>query len=195
MATCTATCKENRRCNRGAALLLALVPLFSAAGTSERAAPAEPVEQEHVGERSLEKVGEARLKVMFWSVYDSRLYTETGEYQPGQRPLRLEIEYLIDVKADRLAARTLKEWQDMGRQHPRQQDWIAQLETLWPDIQSGDVISLQLTEDDHAVFFHNGRHLGAVQDRDFGQQFVDIWLSKDSTRPELRLSLLGKAQG
>jgi hypothetical protein len=172
------------------ALLLTLLPLPGGAGTAEQDASAALDEQ-----TSLEKVGEARLKVLLWSVYDSRLYTETGNYQPGQRPLRLEIEYLIDVKAKQLAARTLKEWQDMGRQHPRQEAWIAQLETLWPDIRSGDVVALKLTEDNRAVFFHNGRRLGEVEDPDFGQQFVDIWLSKDSTRPELRLSLLGGKQG
>ena len=45
----------------------------------------------------LELVGSARLQVLFWPVYDSRLYATDGRYTPDKLPLRLEIEYLRDV--------------------------------------------------------------------------------------------------
>lgn len=140
----------------------------------------------------LKLVGEARLKVMFWSVYDSRLYTETGDYAAGQRPLRLEIEYLRDIRAERLIQQTRDEWNAMGRDHPQQSAWLERLGTLWPNIRAGDVLVLQLTDDDSATFYYNGERLGAIEDAAFGQQFADIWLSPECTRPELRLALLGR---
>jgi len=141
---------------------------------------------------TLQKVGEAKLKVLLWSVYTSRLYTAGGDYSEGIRPLRLEIEYLIDVKSDRLVDRTLQEWEAIGREHPEQANWAATLRELWPDIQAGDVLTLELAEDHSATFSRNGELLGTLEHQDFGQHFVDIWLSPDSTRPELRLALLGK---
>lgn len=139
----------------------------------------------------LKKVGEARLKVLLWSVYNSRLFTESGEYQDGDRPLRLEIEYLRDIKSEALVSRTRQEWEAMGRAHPRQEDWLSTLAELWPDIETDDVLTLELREDNVAYFLRNGDQLGKIDDPAFGQQFVDIWLSQDCTRPELRLTLLG----
>ena len=56
---------------------------------------------------------------------------------------------------------------------------------------AGRKITLELDDADRATFYRNGELLGTVNHPDFGQQFVDIWLSPDTTRPELRLSLLG----
>ncbi|MEO0437447.1 MAG: chalcone isomerase family protein [Pseudomonadota bacterium] len=139
----------------------------------------------------LTKVGEARLKVLLWSVYNSRLFTENGEYEDGDRPLRLEIEYLRDIKSEALIKRTRQEWEAMGREHPRQEDWLGTLASIWPDIETDDVLTLELREDNVAYFLRNGDQLGQIDDPAFGQQFIDIWLSQDCTRPELRLTLLG----
>ncbi len=53
---------------------------------------------------TLQMVGEARLEFMIWPIYDSRLYSIDGNYQEGQLPLRLEIQYLRDVDAEDLVA-------------------------------------------------------------------------------------------
>lgn len=166
-------------------------PTSSGAQTTEtvRSTTSQPSAQQ---QQPLKKVGEARLKVMLWQIYDARLYTPSGDYQPGARPLKLEIEYLRDIKSKSLAERTLKEWEAMGREHPRQAVWAASLQELWPDIQTHDVLSLELDEAQVATFRRNGEFLGRIEDPEFGQQFVDIWLSEDSTQPELRLTLLGE---
>jgi hypothetical protein len=142
--------------------------------------------------RDLQKVGEARLKVMLWSIYDSRLYAPQGRYEPGVRPLRLEIEYLRDIRAQDLVTRTAKEWDDMGRQHPERDAWLERLADMWPDVKANDVLTLELAPSGDATFFHNGSQLGTLDDADFGQHFVDIWLSPDTTRPKMRLALIGE---
>jgi len=166
--------------------------LCAPAGLAEAAA-SDPAAGEGAGQATtaFELVGTARLRVMLWSIYDSRLYTESGSYRRKERPLRLEIEYLRNISADRLIDRTAKEWAAMGRNHPAQDRWLARLKDLWPDIRKGDVLAIELNAQNVATFYHNGRQLGAIQDADFGQQFVDIWLSEDTTRPEMRQALLG----
>jgi hypothetical protein len=139
-----------------------------------------------------ELVGEARLQVLFWSIYDSRLYTADGDYEPGERPVRLEIQYLRDIDADDLVTRTAQEWEQQGVRHQRQARWLEAMAALWPDIRENDTLTLELDENDRSVFYHNGRKLGAVEDAAFGQHFLDIWLSPDTSRPELRLALIGQ---
>lgn len=142
-------------------------------------------------EAELEKVGEARLKVMLWSVYDSRLYAPGGQYERGMRPLKLEIEYLRDISAEDLVKRTGKEWEDMGLSHERQGEWLQQLRSLWPDVSKNDVLTLELDANSHATFYSNDERLGTIEDGAFGQHFIDIWLSPETSRPELRLALIG----
>lgn len=190
------TSRETKR-RRKRAGLIALIMLTAAAVANElavnKAAAATMQQTAEQRELNLEKVGEARLKFLLWSVYDSRLYTPTGEYQSGIRPLKLEIEYLLDVKADALVERTQTEWNKMGRKHPRHDEWRQKLGSIWTDINSGDVISLELDSENRSTFRRNGELLGHIEDPEFGQEFVDIWLSEDCTRPEIRQALLGES--
>lgn len=140
---------------------------------------------------SLQMVGEARLHVMFFSVYDSRLYTEDGRYEQDQRPLRLEIEYLRNVKARALVEQTDAEWDHLEVTHERRGAWLQKLTDLWPDVSKNDVIALELDADNRSTFYFNGEKLGTLEDADFGEYFVAIWLSPDTSRPALREDLLG----
>ena len=164
------------------AVLLASLALVSAVAHARETA---------TSQAGLQMVGEARLKVLFWSVYDSRLYTTDGDYQPGERPVRLDIKYLIDIDADDLVARTAEEWEAQRRTHERQEQWLQTLSKLWPDVSESDTISLEIREDNRSVFYRNGELLGSLDDPEFGQYFLDIWLSPDTTRPQLRERLLG----
>lgn len=163
----------------GAIVLLVLIALLSAIG-----APARAME--------LQKVGEARLQVFIWPVYTSRLYSADGGYVAGQRPVRLDIEYLRDIDAEDLLSRTQAEWEHLNVTREQQQRWLARLAELWPNVTEGDVLSMVVDDSNASTFYRNGERLGTLDDPDFGQRFLDIWLSPDTSRPELRLALLGK---
>ena len=151
-----------------------------------------PVRALEPQEMALQKVGEARLKVFVWPVYDSRLYSADGNYVAGQRPVRLDIEYLRNVDDDDLVAHTEEEWRHQNITHERQQRWLAQLAQLWPDVAEGDVLSVVVDDRNVSTFYRNGERLGTLEDPAFGRHFLGIWLSPDTSRPELRLALLGK---
>jgi hypothetical protein len=168
-------------------LLASLVLLVAVATHADTTSP------DAEAETALQKVGEAKLKVLFFDVYRSTLFTPTGDYQPELRPLRLEITYLRDIAASDLVKQTGKEWRAQEMTHPRQQDWLDQLASLWPDVSDGDVIALQLGEDNIARFDFNDEYLGTIDDPDFGEQFAGIWLSPNTTRPALRKQLIGAA--
>lgn len=145
-----------------------------------------------VNANELQLVGETRLKFMFWSVYDARLYTDNGQYEEGKRPLRLSLQYLLDIESEALVSRTRDEWDTQSLSHPRQEQWLQQLAGMWPDITEKDEITLHVDADNLSTFYFNGEVLGTIEDPEFGQHFLAIWLSPNTTRPDMRLALLGK---
>lgn len=144
------------------------------------------------GEGALRQVGEGHLRVLFWPVYNSRLYTADGAYREQQRPIRLEIEYLRAIAAEDLVARTREEWAFQGLLHPEQEEWLARLAVLWPDVDDGDVLALEVDRQGVSRFYCNGELLGTIADPDFGRAFLAIWLSPGTSRPDLRQALLGQ---
>ena len=137
-------------------------------------------------------VGEARLKVLIWEVYDSALFTPSGRWQ-GDAPYRLSLHYLRNIPAAKLVEETEKAWRQQGRNHPRLNEWLGLLGDLWPDITEGDNLVFGLNELGDSAFWFNGSPLGSIEDRDFGPLFGGIWLDPDTPRPELRAQLIGPA--
>ena len=135
-------------------------------------------------------VGEARLKVLIWEVYDSALFTPSGRWQ-GVAPYRLSLRYLRDIPAAKLVEETEKAWQEQGRSHPRLNEWLVLLAALWPDITKGDNLVFGLNTSGDSAFWFNGTLIGSIDDRDFGPLFGGIWLDPDTPRPGLRAQLIG----
>ena len=135
-------------------------------------------------------VGEARLKVLIWEVYDSALFTPSGHWQ-GDAPYRLSLHYLRNIPAAKLVEETEKAWRQQGRDHPRLNEWLALLGELWPDITEADNLVFGLNASGDSAFWFNGSALGSIEDRDFGPLFGGIWLDPDTPRPELRAQLIG----
>ena len=137
-------------------------------------------------------VGEARLKVLIWEVYDSALFTPSGRWQ-GDAPYQLSLHYLRNIPAAKLVEETEKAWREQGRNHPRLNEWLGLLGDLWPHITEGDNLVFGLNELGDSAFWFNGSPLGSIEDRDFGPLFGGIWLDPDTPRPELRAQLIGPA--
>ena len=139
-------------------------------------------------------VGKARLKVLFWNIYDSALYTPSGAWQ-GEGPYQLSLHYLRDIPVHQLIEQTDKAWREQGRTHPLQAEWLAQLADIWPDISEGDNLVLSVAASGHSGFWFNGEYIGAIQDDAFGPLFGGIWLDVDTPQPALRSQLISGAGG
>ena len=139
----------------------------------------------------LNKVGEAKLKVLFWDVYNSSLYSQTGRYQAGQFPQALKISYLRDIKAKDLIERTQNEWEKLGIQQEQFKQWIPVLTDIFPDIKKGDTLLLSVNENQESEFFFNGQTIGKITDHAFGKSFLRIWLDENCRYPKVRNKLIG----
>lgn len=140
---------------------------------------------------ALKKCGTALLKVLFWEVYESSLYTPDGTWQEGTKPFRLDIRYLRTISAEDLVKQTGKEWAEQGKVSAQHAQWQEDLRAMWPNVTEGDVISLTINKTGVSTFLFNGKPLGSLQNPQFGEDFSGIWLGADTTRPKLRKQLIG----
>ena len=135
-------------------------------------------------------VGRAKLSVLFWDVYESELYTPSGEWF-DQAPFRLVLTYLRKVSAEQLVEETEKVWREQDLYNSRSEKWLNYLLDIWPDVSPGDTLTFQVNPDNDSVFFFNGQQIGTVADTEFGRRFGGIWLAENSPKPKLRNQLVG----
>ena len=139
----------------------------------------------------LKKVGEAKLKILFWDVYNSSLYSQTGEYRQEQFPQALKITYLRDIDAQDLIERTQDEWEKLGIKQKLFKPWIPLLTDIFPNIKKGDTLLLNVSENQQSEFFFNGKAIGKIPDPTFGKSFLRIWLDEKCSYPKVRDKLIG----
>jgi hypothetical protein len=139
----------------------------------------------------LKKVGEAKLQVLFWDVYNSSLYSRTGQYQADIFPQALKINYLRDIDAKDLIERTQDEWEKLGIEKVKFSQWIPLLTDIFPDIKKGDTLLLTVNENQQSEFFFNGKTIGQISDQTFGKSFLRIWLDENCSYPKVRNKLIG----
>lgn len=137
-------------------------------------------------------VGEATFSVLFWDIYKSKLLTTSGRYpvEVNHDNLLFDINYLTDITSKDLINNTIEQWQHLGIAAKTYQAYLPQLKILWPDIKEGDSLSL-LIDQGRSFFYFNKQYIGAINEPEFGQIFLAIWLSEYTSQPKLRNQLLG----
>jgi hypothetical protein len=136
----------------------------------------------------------------YWglSIYHAELQVAAG-FEPmrfAQHRLALTMRYSRTFQGQALAKSTWDEMQGLmsrGAQRwtaSQSAAWVAQLNALMPDVQSGDRLSAVNVPGHGVVLFHNEVSLGVVEDRLFADAFLGIWLSPLSPQPAMRQALL-----
>ncbi|MFK8081120.1 MAG: chalcone isomerase family protein [Granulosicoccus sp.] len=162
--------------------------LFCALSMPAQATP--QVIKTHLADPEL--VGEARLKVMFWNVFDASLYAESGHYQENQ-PFALSLTYLRSLEGKKIVDKSMEE---IRRQSPDTSDgqlvrWEQKLLEIIPDVSKGTSITGVRTPEGHTRFYFGNEPIGSVQDSTFTHAFFSIWLSSEASDPKFRHKLLG----
>ena len=142
--------------------------------------------------RPLMLVGSSQLRVAFFKVFNSKLFTKTGEWNNPRHSFRFELTYQRNISGSFLAKQTAKEWDHLAFDDPRRSDWEAAVLAMWPDVKKGDKIAFDVDEQGVSRFFYNGTWVGSVEDPDFAPAFIAIWLSPKTSRPAHRDGLLAE---
>ena len=138
----------------------------------------------------LKPVGTATLHWFGLHVYDIALYAQEAAYTTNSTAV-LSIRYNVSIKHRRLLDTTLKEWRRMGKgEDVQREQWIKQLDSLWPDLKPGDSLTAFRQGGGPTRFYFGDRLLGEVPDSAFGPAFFAIWVDEDCRYPEVRDGLL-----
>jgi Chalcone isomerase-like len=172
-------------------ILMALCTLTSTvAAQSTTARPAE------VGEKisDARSVGSTRLRVFGFQIYDARLWAQPGfdAQTYANSTFALEINYLRKFDNDAVAERSIQEMRKLGTMTDAQAaQWLAQMRGIFPDIAKGDRLVGIHQPGAGAVFTFNGKPVGQIKDPEFARLFFGIWLSPQTSEPQMRRELLG----
>jgi hypothetical protein len=136
-------------------------------------------------------VGEARLKFVFWDVYDATLIAPQGNFSP-ETPFALQLKYLRDFAGEDIASRSIDEMRKLGMNDElKLAKWYQEMQSLFPNVKKGEVITGIVDAENKSYFYFNEKLLGDVEDKEFSKWFFNIWLSEDTSEPKMRKQLLG----
>ncbi|MCW8887220.1 MAG: chalcone isomerase family protein [Motiliproteus sp.] len=138
----------------------------------------------------LKLVGEARLQVLWWKIFDAKLYGDLAPLDRISGPIVLKLIYLQDFTKEDLVAETAKQLKGQVGDKDLETN-LARLRQLWPNIREQDSISFYLDPQQMGHFYHNGQYLGSIDRKDFNHAFLGIWLSIDGSYPNLARRLRG----
>ncbi|PKH02924.1 hypothetical protein CXF72_09015 [Psychromonas sp. MB-3u-54] len=140
----------------------------------------------------LKTVGQGEMSWLFMDVYQVSLHSADGHYVHQEYPQALTIRYQRSFKKEWLIKATAEEWQKMKIDSRQYEPWLAQFFSLWPNVNSGDTLTFLVAKNGQGTFYHNDRLLGDINNRDLSRAFLDIWLSKKTSEPDLRRQLIGE---
>lgn len=165
------------------ALASAPVPVAPAATAPDEVARVQP--QAQLRGRSL-------LRFLGMDIYEARLWTDANFVlaRYAQHPFALELEYRRSLSGHLIARRSVAEMRRQGDFSAEQTaQWEARMQALFPDVQAGDRITGIYAPGVGARFLHNGRLLGEANDPLFTRLFFGIWLSPETSEPQMRCAL------
>lgn len=136
-------------------------------------------------------VGNAHLKVLWFSIYKAELQSPSGEFLGFDSSLLLSLDYKRNISKKDLIKETRKQIKPFAPQ-AKLAPWIEQLENIWPDIAKGDQLRFWIDAEGKGHFFYNQNWIGSLDEPGFSAAFIQIWLSPDSSYPKLARKLRGE---
>lgn len=182
-----------RRVHPAAAFLLAVTVAAWWPATVQATTP-EPTARAALQDKQV--LGNSRLRVWGFEVYDASLWASPGFDAKGyeQHRFGLELNYLRSFKGRDIAERSMDEMRGIAAITPEQATrWLAAMSELFPDVQRGDRITGVHVPGSGARFYLNGRLRGELADEDFSRLFFGIWLSPKTSQPAMRATLIQAA--
>lgn len=149
------------------------------------------VAQLHVNDAKI--VGEARLKVLFWNVFDAKLYAENGVFDQA-KPFALSLSYLRKINSSEIVAKSLSEIQSQAEfSTEKLATWKLELKKIIPDVDKSTTITGVQNANFQTLFYKNDALIGQIDDPEFTRAFFNIWLGEKTSEPKLRKQLLNQA--
>lgn len=139
-------------------------------------------------------IGQGKYTYWGFDVYVVSLWAAepalNAEQWQTQR-VALELNYLRDFKGADIAKRSIDE---IHTQSPLSKNkastWLKVLEDIFPNVSKGQTLTGIYIPNTGAEFLYDNTLQGEIKDLEFAKRFFDIWLSPQTSAPELRKRLL-----
>lgn len=173
---------------------LALAPL----GCVHAEDPGFPPARE-VGDQRLVQTGEGTLRFWFWTVYDAAFYTvpeASLRELPADLPMRLEIFYQREVSAEKIveAAEKIMERVVPKTKIEAVRPELDRINEAYVSVSEGDRYTLTYLPEKGTTLALNGEPQLTVSGYAFAEVYFSLWVSAETTKPNLRNDLLGLAE-
>lgn len=145
---------------------------------------------------SFSPLGKATLRWFGLKIYDVQLSVTPGFTAERffDSPFALELTYARKLYGKAIAERSIEEMRKQGLGSPGQHaQWLKLMEQTFPDVAANDRLRGVHLPGQGAQFFFNNRLINTINDPAFSQAFFSIWLSANTSEPDLRKMLLGSA--
>ena len=153
-----------------------------------------------VGDKKLNLRGGFLLRYkLFFKIYVAALYLPEGAVEQtavGDIPRRIEFHYQRELTAAQLVEAT-----NGTINRGRDDVAIAQIASqvgafnlLYPDVKSGDVMSIDYHPDRGTTMLINSVERGTIVGREFSRALFDIWIGDHCFDPDLKAALLGTSK-
>ncbi len=135
------------------------------------------------------EVGRGQFSRFGFRVYEARLWAPSGHYVP-HLPYALSLTYQRSIDGARIVQASLDEMAKLGVPIGAHPQWRDQLARVLPDVAPGDTLTGVYQPGEGAVFYHQGKTTGRIDDS-LSRAFFAIWLDPRTSEPSLRRALLG----
>jgi hypothetical protein len=139
-----------------------------------------------------EQVGQGRLNILMMPILDVSLFAPDAIWRPDA-PYALQVRFLRSLKSHKMVGHALDEMRHIGfGGDPRLMRWGQSLETIFPDVFKGNVLTGVRDEKGGTRFYLETQPIGHIADTVFTDAFFGICLSPRTSQPQLRRDVLGR---
>lgn len=110
-------------------------------------------------------------------IYHIALFSETGEYHQGIRPVMLSLHYQKPVEGRDFAISLVRSWNSLGLVLPQQDEVVDSLRKSLPNLKKGDRLHF-IALPEKGYFVLNNQVLEPVFNVEFSQAILAVWLEE-----------------
>jgi Chalcone isomerase-like len=138
-------------------------------------------------------IGQGKFTYWGFDVYVASLWASESSVNPEQwqkQRIALELNYLRDFKGPDIAKSSIDEIHTQSQlSKSRANLWLKTLEGIFPNIEKGQTLVGVYIPNVGAQFLDENTQIGEIKDIELAKRFFDIWLSPQTTAPQLRKRL------
>jgi Chalcone isomerase-like len=145
-----------------------------------------PEVSQAIASASLKPYGTGEFRRFGFLVYEAQLWAGNNPTEP---PIALQLTYKREIAGSKIVEASVDQMRALGADEQRLTLWAAAMQRIFPNVKPGDQI-VGIYRQGSAVFLHNNREIGQVNDPEFARLFFGIWLDPRTSEPKLRERLL-----